>query len=104
MQITDINTAKTLKNLRKKHDLSQSQVAQHCNIETNAYGHYEAGRAKPTLETLIALCDLYGISTIDELLGLAPLKEKRQCALVEAYQRAEPEIRRIVDFALNLKC
>lgn len=62
---------KNLKNLRKKRNLTQKDVADAIGITFQTYSYYETGRTKPTPETLCKLADFFGV-TVDELLGRSP--------------------------------
>ena len=71
--------------LRKKQNLSQSQIAKYLNIQQSTYSGYESGTYEPTIETLCKLADYYHVS-LDELVGretsninlfaLKPVKKK----------------------------
>ena len=54
----------TLIRLRKKHKLSQEEVAKHIGVTKRTYAGYETGKHKPNLESIIKLANLYKI-TID---------------------------------------
>lgn len=57
-----------LRDVRKKHGLTQAQVAEFLGITPNAYNQYENGKRDIPTDSLIALSELYKCST-DELLG-----------------------------------
>lgn len=57
-----------LKELRKTHKYSRDYLAKYMNISVQAYGHWETGIRKPSIEDLIKLADLYGVS-LDYLVG-----------------------------------
>lgn len=52
---------------RKQEKLTQSQLAQKIGVSTNNIGHWEKGRTEPNIDTLLKLCDIFGV-TIEELL------------------------------------
>jgi transcriptional regulator with XRE-family HTH domain len=62
-----------LKELRKNHNLTQNQVAVHCNITEKAYQNYELMTREPKLEILIRIADFYGVS-LDYLTGRSDTK------------------------------
>jgi transcriptional regulator with XRE-family HTH domain len=99
----ELNIPQRLKDLRSEHGYSQDQVAGYCGMTPGRYGHYENGRATPSIETLILLCEFYGFDTINDLLDMNEPKRK-QVEMLEAYYRADPEKRKIIDFILNLNC
>jgi len=53
---------------RKKHGLSQEDLAEKCQISRQAIAKWESGESVPTIEKLIFLADLYDL-TLDELVG-----------------------------------
>ena len=55
-----------LRQLRTARDLSQKALAVEIGISWRTYQNYELGLREPTLSTLIALADFYGLS-LDEL-------------------------------------
>ena len=48
--------------LRKRKGLSQEQLAMQINVCASAIGMYEQGRREPSLKTLIAISQEFGIS------------------------------------------
>lgn len=52
-----------LKELRKKKNLTQAQVATFLGISESAYGYYEQGRNEPSLSTIKILSKEYGVTT-----------------------------------------
>ena len=61
--------AQNIKKLRKKHDLSQEQLAQKAKITYSTLIKLESGANKnPTIETLRRLAGTFGVG-LDELAG-----------------------------------
>lgn len=58
-----------LKMLRKQNDYSQRQIADIINVSPSIISGYETGERTPSVESLIALANLYRVST-DYLLGI----------------------------------
>lgn len=58
-----------LRQLREDHDLTQTDVARYLGINQTVYSRYETGRNDMKPFQIIALCDLYKVST-DYVLGL----------------------------------
>ena len=52
--------------LREKHQLKQSDIAEAVGVTVRGSRNYERGVREPTLSTLVALADFYGL-TLDEL-------------------------------------
>ena len=58
-----------LQDLRSSRSWSQAQLAKRLNISASQIANYEMGRRFPSLETLISVSRVFGVST-DYLLGL----------------------------------
>jgi transcriptional regulator with XRE-family HTH domain len=57
-----------IRQLRKTHGMSQAMLAKETDLSTNYIGQIERGDRKPSLETLVALCNALGTS-IDNILS-----------------------------------
>ena len=57
-----------LKEARKQKGLKQKEVAAHIQMAAHSYQQYEGGQRRPDFETLVALADLFDVTT-DYLLG-----------------------------------
>lgn len=57
-----------LKEFRKLKNLSQQQVADNIGINQKTYSNYENGKAEPSIDKLIKLAKLFGVS-VDTLIG-----------------------------------
>ena len=57
-----------LKELRAKRNLTQQQVADHIGCSSVVYSRYENGIRQPSIEVILRLADLFGV-TVDALLG-----------------------------------
>ncbi|MED0670611.1 helix-turn-helix domain-containing protein [Aneurinibacillus aneurinilyticus] len=51
-----------LRELRKKHKLTQKDIANYLGITESGYGYYEQGRNEPSIETLRKLAQKYNVS------------------------------------------
>ena len=60
-----ISFAYTLKDLRKAHKLTQSEVADVIGIDRSTYAYYERGSTKPDFECILKLCKMYEIGLND---------------------------------------
>ncbi len=56
--------------LRKEKGYTQQYVADYLKIDRSNYSKYELGKLEPSIDMLIALSNLYGVS-IDYLVGKA---------------------------------
>ena len=61
--------------LRKNARLSQAELAQTLGVSPSAVGMYEQGRREPSAAALVALADLFGVTT-DYLLTGRPIQPK----------------------------
>ena len=59
--------SKKLKALRTGCNLTQYQIATQINLDRSTYTYYETGKTQPTIDTLIKLGKIFGVS-IDFLL------------------------------------
>ncbi|CAM3505626.1 DNA-binding helix-turn-helix protein [Streptococcus pluranimalium] len=60
--------ASRLKELRKKHGLTQKEIAKLIGISQSSYSNWENGNREPSLENVVRLAKLFGVTT-DYLLG-----------------------------------
>lgn len=56
-----------LKALRLKHKLTQDELGEKLYLSRTSISNYEQGKFEPNIETIIAISDLFNITT-DELL------------------------------------
>ena len=59
-----------LKELRIEHGMTQQYLASLLNIKQQSYTRYEYGTGEPSLDTLIKLAHIFGVTT-DYLLGVS---------------------------------
>lgn len=60
---------KTIKNLRRKHDMTQERLAEALSISPQAVSRWETDMAMPDISLIAPLCNLFHV-TADELLGI----------------------------------
>ena len=77
----------TLKNLRKKKNLSQEQVAKRLNLTKSSIGGYENNIITPSLEILKEFAILFNTSA-DYLLGL----DKSESVVIDGLTPRQKEI------------
>ncbi len=58
-----------LKDLRKRKNITQSQLAEHLNLTQGAIAQWENGTTNPSIELLPKLASILSC-TVDELLGI----------------------------------
>ena len=57
-----------LKFLRKKHSISQGEIADEFQLARTTYGDYERGKTEPNLQMLVAMANKYGVA-LDDLIA-----------------------------------
>ena len=77
--------------LRRSRGMSQSQLAQELGVSPSAVGMYEQGRREPSAATVVALSNLFQVST-DYLLTGKPnrTEEKAIAALLQDRLENQP--------------
>ena len=68
--------------LRKTAGMSQVQLAKALKISASAVGMYEQGRREPSVELLVAMADIFGVS-IDFLVTGKPSDTREQRELTD---------------------
>ena len=58
--------------LRRKSNMSQAELARHLKISPSAVGMYEQGRREPSVELVVEMASLFGVTT-DYLLTGKPI-------------------------------
>ena len=85
--------AQNLRQFRKQRGYSQVALAKLINYGYTAIANYESARNEPSLDTLIELAHILGVTT-DELVGAYPLTDEKQ--VLTRYKRLSAENQRIV--------
>lgn len=99
-----------LRELRIEKSLFQKDVAAYLGIDRTTYVKYESGASEPPIETLIRLCNYYGVS-LDYLVGRSNEKEvpadeadrARKEVLEILMGLSQEEVQRVGDFVAGLK-
>ena len=94
------NIAKKLRMLRAEYNLTQSDVANKLGITQQTYSKYENQTINMDSETIIKICDLYGVSS-DYLLGIKETHKATKKKKTVAYKASEDEIKTIVKKVLS---
>jgi transcriptional regulator with XRE-family HTH domain len=64
-----------LKELRKSHKMSQSELSQHIEIGQSTIAEYERDTLKPGADNLVKIATVFNVS-LDYLLGITSVKER----------------------------
>lgn len=93
-----------LKELRLSAGMKQEDLAARMSVKRQTVSRYENGLLDLDTATIARICAIFGC-TADYLLGLSSRREPEisddDAQLLAAYHTAPPEIRRIVDAALE---
>ena len=75
----DMTMAERLQRLRKEHHFSQEQLAERLQVSRQAVSKWENGQTAPDLDNIIAMSNLYEVTTDYILIGKERVpKEKEQ--------------------------
>lgn len=93
-----------IKLLRQQNDWTQEDLAGRLHTKYQTVGHYETGRRGLDVDTIHALCDIFGV-TADYLLGRSdvaqPALSDEEAQLVAAFRQADEDHRDLVRLALK---
>lgn len=102
------NFADTLKEMRIKAGYSQKEVYEMFNIRQSTFSAWETGRAEPSADMLLKLCQLYNISDILGAFGFDGYNEDgsirlniNEIDIIEKYRSLDPHGKEMVDFTLQ---
>lgn len=98
-----------LKELRKKRNATQQEVADMLNITRAAYSNIENGKRDPDTETIVRLAQFFNVST-DYLLGLtdnpAPIPQlqisQQDRTILDEIKSLSPERQKALEIALRI--
>lgn len=63
-----------IKDIRTRKNLTQAEVASALGVSSVVYSRYETGSRQPSIETLVQLADIFGV-TVDYLLGRQDIED-----------------------------
>ena len=75
--------------LRRASGLSQGELAKQLQVSPSAIGMYEQGRREPSVELLIAMADIFGV-TLDYLLTGKP--EKLPVGVQDVFRQTDKQL------------
>ncbi|PKK99897.1 MAG: hypothetical protein CVV56_08840 [Tenericutes bacterium HGW-Tenericutes-1] len=81
----------TLRDLRVKNNLTQSDIAKMLNISQVSYGRYEIGASQPKFETLLFLADQYKVTT-DYIFGRTKYSIKANKELKQLLSKIQTDL------------
>ena len=89
-----------LKDLRKKKELSQAQLADLCKIKVTNISRYEMGSVKPSLDMIITLANVLNVST-DRLCGLNDIEDDSLVLLARKASKLPKEKQQAIALVLE---
>ena len=92
-----MDLSEKLLNLRKANDLTQEQLAEKTGVSRQSVSKWESGQSVPELDKIVALCEIFNVSTdyllkpseIDLLSAKTQMLENQQKSLENAMQKKE---------------
>lgn len=93
-----------IKSIRESREMSQKFVAVSLGVKPPQVSKWEAGATEPTLENLVKLSRLFGVS-VDQLLGLPDQTAEisaHESLLLQAFRAASPDTRAAVCAVLGV--
>lgn len=84
-----------IKSIREARGMSQKYVAVSLGVRPPQVSKWEAGATEPTIENLVKLSRLFGV-TVDQILGLADQTGQisaQESLLLQAFRSASPDLR-----------
>ncbi|KUO58699.1 MAG: XRE family transcriptional regulator [Gracilibacter sp. BRH_c7a] len=90
-----MNFAERIKNERKKQGWSQDELAEKLYVSRQSISKWENGQNYPSIEIIITISDLFGL-TIDELLRSD--EHLKQKVIKDSRQLAHPKLKLLFDF------
>lgn len=93
-----------IKELRKEKKMKQTELGLLLNCTATAISNYETGYRSMDVETILALCEIFGC-TADYLLGRSPMPSpelsEEETELILAFRSADDRSREIVRLTLG---
>lgn len=81
-----------IKDIRTRKGLTQAEVASALGVSSVVYSRYETGSRQPSIDILIQLADIFGV-TVDYLLGRQDIEDsKLPCGSASTSRTRLPEL------------
>jgi transcriptional regulator with XRE-family HTH domain len=101
---TQMELSEKILNLRKANNLTQEQLAEEAGVTRQAVSKWESGQSVPELDKIIALCEIFHITTdsllkpseLDVLSAKTQMLENQQKNLENAIKKKEQKKRTIL--------
>jgi len=89
-----------LKTLRKEKKITQTLLAQQCDMLPSTYSRLESGQVSPQLQTLERVCEVLEIDVV-QLFQPREINEKSLAQKLDAVDRLSEQDRSIVEIIIN---
>ncbi len=100
--------SETLKELRQAAGYTQKQIYEMIGVPQSTFSSWETGKAEPSADILLRLCDIYGVSDILAAFGYDGYNSDgtirlnmNECDLIEKYRVLDEHGKEIVDIVLD---
>ena len=80
-----------IKDIRTRKGLTQAEVASALGVSSVVYSRYETGSRQPSIDILIQLADIFGV-TVDYLLGRQDIED----SIKDLLQGTEAQIAKVI--------
>lgn len=94
-----------IKMYRERVGLTQRQLSERLGVDPSTVAYWETGKSAPNADTLVQLCDIFGVKPT-VLMGVVDEEATRLQeaeALLALYKAAPPDVRLAVDSLLKRK-
>ena len=85
----NMSLGNSIKELRKKFNLTQKELADQLHVTPQAVSRWENNEVEPSIETIRSMATIFKIS-LDELLNYNPVEEKAEVEVIERIIQAQP--------------
>lgn len=103
-----MNFSETLKQLRINAGYTQKQVYEMIGVPQSTFSSWEIGKSEPSADTLLHLCQIYGVEDVLTAFGYDGYKEDGSLQLnmyeidiIEKYRELDAHGKEMVDFTLE---
>lgn len=94
--------AKKIEQITKEHRLTGQELGYILNLKKSPLTDWKNGKSKPTLEQIVKICDIFGISA-DELLGLKCEYTEDEKNLIKYYRTLDKNSQKAMLTLFNIK-
>ena len=100
--------SETLKELRQAAGYTQKQVYEMIGVPQSTFSSWETGKAEPSADIMLRLCDIYGVTDILAAFGYDGYNadgsirlDLHECTMIEKYRDLDDHGKEMVDIVLE---